>query len=189
MEKMIGYLEGRIIEIDERGIVVLVGGVGYRLLVPASFLEKASKGADVSLHVSMVVGERDMTLYGFPQPTERRFFETVLKISGIGPGTALRLLGKHTLDDLTQAIREQNVALLEAIPGIGKKTAQRIMIELSQSLDGLPAGAATSTHADVRDALKRMGYTQREIDAMTASLPAEGTVEDFLRLALQSARA
>lgn len=182
---MIGYLTGKIIEISERGAVVLAGNVGYRVLVPGSLLARLQVAANAELYTSLISRENDLSLYGFSKPEERRFFEELIKISGIGPGLALRLMGRYVLPELLQAIRSQNVGLLEAIPGIGRKTAQRVIVELAQSVDGLQAATVSGVVRHVQEALQHMGYTQKEILQLTAGLPVDGTPEQLLRQALQ----
>lgn len=181
---MIAYISGKIIEVSDKSVTVLAGSIGYRVLAPMMLLTQMKIGVEVALYTSLVVREDDQTLYGFKTPEERRFFEKITNISGIGPGTTLRLLGVYELNELLDAIRTNNVAKLQAVPGIGQKTASRIIVELAQSIDGLlsPTSAALG---QVRDALQQMGYTQKESLEMTRELPAEGEVGELLRRALQ----
>jgi Holliday junction DNA helicase RuvA len=180
---MIGYLAGTIKEINDKGVTVVVAGVGYRVMVPVHLLQKVQSGQDIELYTSQVVREDSITLFGFGTADERRFFEKIINISGIGPGTGLRLIGAYQLDELADAIRTNNVAKLEAIPGIGKKTASRIIIDLATTVEGLlsPASAVLN---QVRDALTQLGYSQKEALELTADLPAEGSPEQLLRAAL-----
>jgi len=180
---MIGYLAGTILEINDKGLTVVVGGVGYRVLVPVHLLQKVKTGEEIELYTSQVVREDAISLYGFSTADERRFFEKVTSISGVGPGIGLRLIGAYQLEELADAIRSNNVAKLQAIPGIGHKTASRIIVDLAQTIEGLfsPTSAVLN---QVRDALTQLGYTQKEALEMTASLPSEGSAEELLRQAL-----
>lgn len=187
---MIGRITGVLVEKHPPQIVVDVGGVGYEIDVPMStFFHLPATGEKVSLHTHLAVREDAHLLYGFATEGERRCFRELLKVSGIGAKTALAVLSGLNPDDLAAAVAAQEAGRLVKIPGIGKKTAERLLLELKGRLDFVAVPAANVVAAgagdDVRDALLALGYQPREADAVLKQLPAGLSVSEALRQALR----
>jgi Holliday junction DNA helicase RuvA len=187
---MIGRIAGRLIEKHPPQIVVDVQGVGYELDVPMStFYQLPATGAEVSLHTHLVVREDAHQLYGFATDAERRVFRQLLRISGIGARTALSVLSGLSVADLRDAVSTQDAARIVKIPGIGKKTAERLLLELRDKLDAVSVASAAAKgddHAgDVSNALLALGYNEREADWAMKQLPAGLNVSDGIRQALR----
>jgi Holliday junction DNA helicase RuvA len=194
---VIGSLRGILLDRSPKGeVLVEVGGVGYRVLVPASAHGVLGElGSPVFLHVHTHVREDAIVLYGFPSADERASFEALLGTHGVGPAVALNILSVHSPAALRRAVAADDVDALTLVPGIGKKTAARLLLELKSRLD-LPEGGVdlvlvgvggmvASPRNDVRNALAALGYGVEEVREAVRELPDEGTVEDLLRLALR----
>ena len=192
---MIGSLRGTLLDRSMRGeVLVDVGGVGYRALVPTGTLaELGELGAHVFLHTHLHVREDALTLFGFATREERICFEALLGAHGVGPALALAVLSAHSPASLRQALAEDDVDALTVVPGVGKKTAARLLLELKARLD-VPeleialdgqAAAASPGRSDVRAALAGLGYGPEEVRDVLRELPTEGPVEDLLRQALK----
>jgi Holliday junction DNA helicase RuvA len=169
---MIGRLSGTLVEKHPNQVIVDVGGVGYQVQIPLStFTDLGAMNEPVTLLVHTYLREDQLLLFGFLTARERRTFELLLAVSGIGPALALKALSGMRVDELLPAIRRGEVEKLVRIPGIGKKTAERIVLELRDRLGEveaeLPAGApsAAGTEADVASALVNLGYEPRDVDA------------------------
>ena len=187
---MIGRIHGKLLERHPPQIVVDVQGVGYELDVPMStFYQLPATGAEVTLYTHLVVREDAHQLYGFSTEHERRAFRQLLKISGIGARTALSVLSGLSVADLRDAVSTQDTGRLNKIPGIGKKTAERLLLELRDKLDavaGAPAAAKGDGQAgDVTNALLALGYNDREAGWAVKQLPAGLNVADGIRQALR----
>jgi Holliday junction DNA helicase RuvA len=212
---VIGSLRGVVLDrlsgSGQAGEVLLeVGGIGYRVLVPASALSQVgTPGTPAFLHIHTHVREDALVLYGFPSREERLCFEALIGAHGVGPAVALALLSVHSPIALQRAVMAEDADALMLVPGIGKKTAMRLIIELKARLDmdldgadvllvGARTGHASNGHAaeaggsrsaatkaEVRAALSSLGYGADEIRHALARLPGEGGVEDQIRLALQ----
>jgi Holliday junction DNA helicase RuvA len=189
---MIGSVRGTVLERTPLGeVLVEVGGVGYRCLVPISALANLAPGGPAFLMTHLHVREDAMTLYGFPTREERDTFEILLTANGVGPKLALAILTALPPTALRRAVTEDDLDALCTVPGVGKRTAQKLMIELTARLD-LPDldlredSGATPARAEVRAALSELGYAPDEVRAAIAQLPADGAVEDLLRDALRS---
>jgi Holliday junction DNA helicase RuvA len=194
---MIAFLTGRLIEKHPNRVIVDVGGVGYDVQVPLStFYALGDSGANVALRVHTHVREDALALFGFATPLELALFERLIAISGIGPRLALAVLSGIEPAELVRAVRGQDLARLTAIPGVGKKTAERISMELKHRLTpaleaeagAVPAPAAEpSMSTDVLSALLNLGYqrgpAEKAIAAVVASRP-DASVEQCLREAL-----
>jgi Holliday junction DNA helicase RuvA len=195
---MIGSLSGTLAEIDAgseplAAIVVDVSGVGYEVVVSARQATRLGPlGSIVGLSIYTHVREGAITLFGFADRTERRMFELLIAAHGIGPALALAILGVHPPEQLAQAVASGDVDALVLVPGVGRKTAQRLIVELAGrlgSLETLPGSATDGTRSarsEVRDALAALGYAPEEVRAALEHLPREGTVEELLRAALLS---
>jgi Holliday junction DNA helicase RuvA len=195
---MIALLRGRIIDRQPNRLVVDVHGVGYEVLVPLStFYEVGDEGADVALHIHTHVREDALLLYGFLTVLEQQVFERLIGISGIGPKLAVAVLSGIDPRDLVTAVQRGDVARLVAIPGIGKKTAERIVLELKDRLaafSAMPAAAAPASAADrLRDdlvsALVNLGYhrpqAEKSVETALKSDP-DMAFENALRQSLRT---
>ena len=157
---MIAHLRGKLIEKAPSRLVVEANGVGYEVFVPLStFTALPGEGVDVSLDIHTHVREDIIALYGFSSKQERGVFERLIGISGIGPRLAVTILSGGSVEGLVGAIRKGDLARLTAIPGVGKKTAERIVVELRDKLVNFAEGPAKSTvELDVQSALENLGY-------------------------------
>jgi Holliday junction DNA helicase RuvA len=195
---MIGSLRGRISSKTPPQLTVEVGGVGYELEAPMStFFHLPAVGQDVKLLTHFVVREDAQLLYGFATEDERRLFRSVLKVSGIGPKIALALLSGISVEGFITCVQNQDVAALVRVPGIGRKTAERLLVEMRDRLK--PAGEATepgavmvsqgaSPEAEAFGALVALGYRPAEATRLLkAAGPGTQTTEELIRRALQSA--
>lgn len=188
---MIGRLHGKLLEKNPPQILIDVSGVGYEVDVPMStFCNLPEVGGELTLHTHFVVREDAQLLYGFATLAERAVFRALIKISGVGPKIALALLSGITVDQLKDAVDRGETGLLTKVPGIGKKTAERLVLELKDKLAGTGAATAavptSGARADVAAALIALGYSEREAAAATKKLSEDCTVNDGLRLALKS---
>ncbi len=186
---MIGRITGTLAEKHPPQILVDVGGVGYELHVSmATFYNLPAVGEKVSLHTHLTIREDAHLLFGFGSDTERRAFRELIKVSGIGAKTALAVLSGLSVDDLAAAVAAQEAGRLVKTPGIGKKTAERLLLELKGKLDfaavSLP-GAPARASDDVRQALLALGYSDKEAELAIKQLPAELSVSEAIRQALK----
>ncbi len=187
---MIATLTGKIQSRTDDSLIVNVGGVGFRVRVPSGTLANlGAVGSDAMLFTHLHVREDDLSLYGFATEEELRLFETLLTVSGIGPKVAMGVLSSAPADTLRVAIAQGNLDVLTAIPGIGKKTAQRLVLELKGKIDvsGLgEVGELSPMDEDVMNALINLGYSAAEATRAARSVPSSAkTVEDRVRIALQ----
>jgi holliday junction DNA helicase RuvA len=189
---MIGSVRGSVIERSASGeVLVEVGGVGYRLNVPLRVIPTLDPGANAFLFTHLHVREDAMVLYGFPSRDERDTFEMLIAATGVGPKLALAILSVHTPNTLRRGLADDDLDALMLVPGVGKRTAQRLLVELKSRLevpdldlaDG--AGGGTSPRGEVRDALVGLGYNAEEVRGVLGQLDDDGTVEDLLRDALR----
>ena len=188
---MIGRLTGLLAEKSPPQVLIDVGGVGYEVDVPmSSFYNLPALGERTTLLTHFVVREDALLLFGFLTTAERAAFRQLIKISGVGPRMALGLLSGLSVAELTQAVTQQQTARLVKVPGIGKKTAERLLLELKGKLGpdlGLPGAAVVSdAQADIVQALIALGYSERDAAAVLKSMPANVGVSDGIKLALKS---
>ncbi len=187
---MIGRLVGTLAEKAPPHLLVDVNGVGYEVDVPmSSFYNLPALGERVTLLTHFVVREDAQVLFGFLTHEERATFRLLVKISGVGPRTALAILSGLSVAELAQAVTLQESGRLVKVPGIGKKTAERLLLELKGKLgDALaaPASVAAGTQADILQALLALGYSDREAAAALKALPADVAVSDGIKLALRA---
>jgi Holliday junction DNA helicase RuvA len=187
---MIGRLSGVLAEKSPPQLLIDVNGVGYEVDVPmSSFYNLPALGERVVLLTHFVVREDAQVLFGFLTHEERSAFRQLVKISGVGPRTALSVLSGLSVNELAQAVSLQESGRLVKVPGIGKKTAERLLLELKGKLgDALsaPAAVANNTQADILQALVALGYSDREAAAALKTLPGEASVSDGIKLALKS---
>ena len=188
---MIATLRGEIVQIEENSLVLEVGGVGLRVFVPTSLRTRSKAGEVLMLYTHLVVREDALTLYGFEAQAERELFNTLLGVDGVGPKAALSVLSTLTLDAVQRAIFADEVEILNRVPGIGKKTAQKMAIHLKDKLkpvDALSAVAAmTDRDSEVLAALTALGYSVVEAQAAIQALPKDAPedTEERLRMTLQ----
>ena len=188
---MIGRLTGLLAAKTPPQVLIDVNGVGYEVDVPmSSFYNLPGLGERVTLLTHFVVREDAQLLFGFLTAPERAVFRQLIKISGIGPRMALSLLSGLSVAELTQAVAQQQAGRLVKVPGIGKKTAERLLLELKGKLGpdlALPGGPIVSdAQADIVQALVALGYSERDAAAALKALPAEVGVSDGIKLALKA---
>ena len=187
---MIGRLSGTLLEKNPPQILVDCHGVGYEIDVPMStFYNLPGIGEQVLLHTHLAIREDAHVLFGFAHHDERSTFKQLIKISGVGSRTALAILSGMSVADLAQAITLQETAYLIRIPGIGKKTAERLLLEMKGKLGadlGITPSVAQSGQTDILHALTALGYSEREGLAALKSLPDGISVSDGIRMALKS---
>jgi Holliday junction DNA helicase RuvA len=188
---MIGSVRGTVLERTPVGeALVEVGGVGYRVNVPVGALSALDPGGPAFLFTHLHVREDAMVLYGFPTRDERDTFEVLIATTGVGPKLALAMLSVHSPSGLRRAVVEDDLAALMLVSGVGKRTAQRLLVELKARLD-VPdfdlteSGGSPAPRAEVRAALAGLGYGPEEVRDVLAQLAEDGSVEDLLREALQ----
>lgn len=193
---MIATLRGIVAAAGADWMVVETGGVGFHVWVPRTVREAlGTPGAEVRLWTYLHVREDALVLYGFEAAQQRQFFETLLSVTGVGPRMALGLLSAAPLEQIVLAIANENHAVLAQVPGIGKKTAARLVLELKGKLDiaGLPlpvadtSPAAVSVNGELQQVLISLGYTPLEAQSAIGALPADAPpeLEERLRLALR----
>ena len=203
---MIGSLRGSLLARDVGEVLVEVGGIGYRVTVtPGTSVDLGDLGADVFVHVHHHVREDAVTLYGFATRDERSCFEALIGAHGVGPSLALAILSVHAPAQLRLALASDDLTALCLVPGVGRKTAARLLVELKSKLDlpdvvdlaaladaaagrnGSAAGLVRPPNAmaDVRDALGGLGYDNDEIREVLGRLPAEGDAPELVRHALR----
>ena len=187
---MIGRITGTLAEKSPPQLLIDVHGVGYEVDVPmSSFYNLPALGAQVTLLTHFVVREDAQVLFGFLTHDERTTFRLLVKISGVGPRTALAILSGLSVNELAQAVSLQQTGRLVKVPGIGKKTAERLLLELKGKLgDSLtaPASVAAGAQSDILQALLALGYSAREAGAALRALPADVGVSDGIKLALRA---
>lgn len=186
---MIGRITGRLLSKHPPQITVDVNGIGYEIDVPMSTLyQLPATGADVTLYTQLIVREDAHLLYGFATEAERSLFRQLIKISSVGARTALSVLSGLSVAELHEAVRAQDSARLTRVPGIGKKTAERLLLELR---DRLPkggvqtAGTGAANSSDVINALSALGYNDKEVHWAVGQLPAGVSVTEGIRQALK----
>jgi Holliday junction DNA helicase RuvA len=188
---MIASLRGEVTQIDENALVIEVGGVGLRVLAPAPMRARMHVGEAAFLFTHLVVREDSLTLYGFESQADRELFMLLISVDGVGPRIGLAVLSTLSIDAVHQAVATEDSVLLSRVPGVGKKTAQKIVLYLHDRLkpaDALARAAAMSDQdAQVLAALTSLGYSVVEAQTAIQSIPkdAPDDVEQRLRLALQ----
>jgi Holliday junction DNA helicase RuvA len=188
---MIGRLNGTLADKNPPQVLVDCHGVGYEVDVPMStFYNLPAVGESVSLLIHFVVREDAQVLFGFGTPSERHAFRQLIRISGVGPRTALSVLSGMSVGDIAQAVTAQDASRLVKVPGIGKKTAERLLLELKGKLGadmGASSGAAAGeSQSDILQALVALGYSDKEAQAAVKALPREVGVSEGIKLALKA---
>ena len=192
---MIGHLRGRLVRKAPPALIVDVNGVGYELEAPMStFYRLPELGTDVELHTHLVVREDAHLLYGFATEDERRLFRDLLRVTGIGPKIGLALLSGIDVDTFMRCVEAQDVDALTRIPGIGRKTAERLLVEMRdriRALGQMPSTAPRANggaRAEAYAALVALGYRPVEVNRLLQSVEEEGAgTEELIRRALQAA--
>lgn len=189
---MISSLHGKVEAIGPDWAVINVGGIGFQVHMPTSTLSTlGAAGTQVKVYTHLHVREDNLSLYGFATPADLALFETLLSVSGVGPRIALALLSSLSADKLSMAIATGSEDLLTTTPGIGKKTASRIILELKDKIGAVwistPASEAVRENADVLAALTSLGYSLSEATQAVGTLPANSKLglEEKIKLALQ----
>ncbi|MEM6282283.1 MAG: Holliday junction branch migration protein RuvA [Chloroflexota bacterium] len=186
---MIASLEGTVASKGKDSLVVVVNGIGYQVYVADSTLTKSREGDSVLFYTTLIVREDSLTLYGFTTLPEKEIFEIVTTVSGVGPRLGLAILSTMSADNLRNAIASERDEMLTRVPGIGKKTAKKIVFELKDKLltrDAVPIDMLddTSVNADVMDALIALGFSVIEAQSAIQSLPPDAPEEVDARVLL-----
>lgn len=187
---MISRLRGTVIEKADDRLVIDVGGVGIEVLVSRIAQEDCMLDTNADLVTRLIVREDSLTLYGFAHGAERDLFDILIKISGVGPKLAMTIISTLSIDNLRSAIVNDRVEVLTRVPGIGKRTAEKIMLELKNKLptglDAIPTGGFDDVNADVMDALVALGYSVVEAQSAVQALPPDApeNIEERTILAL-----
>jgi len=189
---MIASVLGEVLAHGPDSVVIRVGGVGLQVFVPAVTREGARRGEHLSLFTHLIVREDNLSLYGFEQEDEREFFRLLLGVNGVGPRLALSIISTMAVDTIRRAVLNEQADLFGRVPGVGKKTAQKIVLYLQGKvgtgagiLEGMPM--MLDIDAEVMDALTALGYSVVEAQAALQAIPrdAPADVEERLRMALQ----
>lgn len=194
---MIGLIRGTLVHKQPPQIIVDCGGVGYEIETPMStFLDLPARGKEVTLYTHLLVREDAQILYGFATEDEKLLFRTLLKVSGVGAKMALSILSAMSVGDFARCVQQEDTAMLVKIPGVGKKTAERLIIEMRDRLkkaqEGLPAvtrpNAIHDSRTEAFDALASLGYKPAEIKRLLNSMKTDNmSSEDIIRQALRQA--
>lgn len=187
---MIGRLTGKLLGKEPPLLWLDVNGVGYELEAPLStFYKLPEAGQPLSLHTHLIVREDAQILIGFGSAAEKTLFRQLIKLSGVGPKSALTILSGISVDDFWETVRAQDSAKLTRLPGIGKKTAERLLLELKDKLAPDLQGrttVASDAQGDIVQALLALGYNEREATAALKSLPPDVAVSEGIKLALRA---
>ncbi len=194
---MIGRLSGKILEKNPPEVLLEVSGIGYEILCPMSTFYEISNESNVSLHTHLAVKEDSHTLYGFISKDEKTLFRELIRVNGIGPKVALAILSHLNVVSLMNAVANEDDALLAKTPGIGKKTAQKLIVELKDRLEKLQLSntqhqkiTASNSNPNTQkatQALQALGFKTKEADKMLSAINDESlSTEELIRLALQN---
>lgn len=186
---MIAWLSGTVREREVKSLIVVVGGVGYRVVVPAAVLARTRVGAEIVLYTYHRVGPEAEELYGFAEREQLDYFELLLTVPSVGPRTALSILNAAPPVVLEQAVAEHDTGVLTKVSGVGRKTAERILVELTERIGkrAQAHGPAGVVQQETIEALTSMGYTRAQARAAVRELPAEvASVEEAVRAVLQA---
>lgn len=189
---MIASVSGKIIFIDDDSVVVEVGGLGLRLMVPAPTRDHLHLGEMAFLHTQLIVRQDALTLYGFETKEGSDFFSLLLKVDGVGPRTAVSVLSSLTPDAIRRAVFHEQAEIFSRVPGVGKKTSQKILLYLQDQIKAVgslePVASMSDADTEVLAALTTLGYSVVEAQAAIQSIPRDTPLEDVetrLRIALQ----
>jgi holliday junction DNA helicase RuvA len=187
---MIAFISGEIIDVEETSLVVNVQGVGMQVNTTMDVVAAAKIGEIISLHTILIVREDSLTLYGYRSKAEKELFQLVLAVNGVGPRLANTILSTMTVEAFRQAVQSEDALLVSRVPGIGKKTAQKIILQLQGSFDSTVGGLdqqAIVDHQMLIDALTSLGYSVIEAQTAIQAMPKDkpGEIEEQIRLALK----
>ena len=184
---MIGRLRGTIVERTPETIILEVGGVGYLVAItPRTLSDLPGLGEEVVLHTHLHVREDQLALFGFGSSVDKDLFGMLLGVSGVGPKVAMAILATMTYEQLSIAVASDDIPALTAVPGIGKRSAQKLLLELKPKMDILDdVSTVTGSLGDVREALEGLGYGPDEIRGTLASMPDDLPIEELLRRSLR----
>ncbi len=189
---MIASLHGKLESVGGDGAIIDVGGIGFQVYMPTSTLSTLGAiGKEVKLYTHLHLREDNVTLYGFASPDELRLFQALIGVSGLGPKLALAMLSAMSVEQLTMAIATGGTDLLTVVPGIGKKVADRLVLELKEKIGAgwitTPAAQFAQENTDVLAALTSLGYSVTEATRAVAALPTSSdlSLEEKIKLALQ----
>jgi holliday junction DNA helicase RuvA len=185
---MIAFLQGRVSDKTNRGVILLVGQVGYLVFLTPNYLEQVSVGKELELFIHTHVKEDALDLYGFKNTEETEFFQQLISVSGVGPKSAINIMGLASLGGLKKAITSGDPSILQQVSGIGKKTAERLVVELKEKIinnlsDQIDLG---SEDTQVVEALVSLGYKERDVKELIKNLKLDGDLATRVRTALQS---
>ncbi|EKD49144.1 MAG: hypothetical protein ACD_63C00254G0001 [uncultured bacterium] len=191
---MISYLSGKVKFLGGNYVVLLIGGIGYKVFVCANFLEAMKENAEIGIYVHQHIRENAQEFYGFETREELDLFEKLISISGIGPKSGIGILAVADVAEIKRAIIDGNSSLFTKVSGIGSKTAERLLLEMRDKIDDLPSyseyktrkPSAIGTSADAIDALKNLGYSESEARDMLRGVDAGLTVAEKVRQALST---
>jgi Holliday junction DNA helicase RuvA len=182
------FVRGRVQGVSEDAAVIAVGDVGIRIEMPTGDLARAQ--GEVTVHTVLQIRDEEVRVYGFLEDRSRELFRALTSVSGVGPKVALALLSFHKADGLERAIASADNGALSAVPGVGAKTAARILVDLKDKVGSIAepvaAAASNSSLGEVRDALKGLGYSTAEIQRALGDLPPDGDAPTLLRHALRA---
>jgi Holliday junction DNA helicase RuvA len=184
---MIGRLRGTLVERGQEAIVIEVGGVGYLVTVsPRTLSDLPGLGEEAVLHTHLHVREDQLALYGFGSSSDKELFGMLLGVSGVGPKVAMAILATMTYEQLSIAVASDDIPALTAVPGIGKRSAQKLLLELRPKMDVLDdVSVVSGPMGEVREALEGLGYGPDEIRGTLADMPNDLPIEELLRRSLQ----
>jgi holliday junction DNA helicase RuvA len=177
---MIGFLRGKVLTTNEHSLILDVSGVGYRILAPLPLLVSSSEGQELSLFIHTHVREDQLALYGFKDELDLFLFEKLTSVSGIGPKSGLAMLSVHSPASVADAIEREDIQALSHTPGVGKKTAEKIILELRGKLSHLVGSKDQDVTFEVRLALEALGYSAKEIHDAIQNLNTEGKTTSTL---------
>lgn len=188
---MISCIKGVVIQKDSESLVVMVGGVGLEMITSRTALEQTQIDTEALIWTRLIVREDSLTLFGFSSPGEREFFDSLIKINGVGPKIAIAILSTLSIENLRSAIANDRAEIITRVPGIGKKTAQKIILELKDKirpgLDTVPIVEFADVDQDVMDALIGLGFSVVEAQSAIQSIPIDAPrdVNERVRITLQ----
>lgn len=185
---MIAFLRGVVEYIGYDSVGIDVAGVGYGVQMNIRDVASLKKGQDVNLLISEIIREQSFDLYGFTDVKDKNFFDLILKVSGVGPRIALALVGMATIEEIASAIKTSNIAILTSAPGVGKKLAERIVVELRDKINtdlAVSSEKFTSISAQAEEALLALGFKQADAQAMLKNVDASLPVSEQVRAALK----
>jgi holliday junction DNA helicase RuvA len=184
---MISRLRGQAVASTAEGLLLDVGGVGYLLAATPSAVRKADGANEVVVETYLHVREDALQLYGFADRSERELFVQLLSVNGVGPKVALAIVSGSPAEELRRAIVREDVARFQAIPGIGRKTAERIVLELREKMAVSAVAPSTDTHVVARDALVELGYSLNDAERALATTDPDASPEERVKQALRKA--